>query len=110
MGERLFLITDAVTETNDGPYPHELKGDKYESKGILSGSSLTMMKAVKNCVENCDIPLQEALRMQGVKSVAQTELANLERSGKISVISKADPKVLEITVADNVQTVRVQLE
>ncbi len=63
MGERLFLITDAVTETKDGPYPHELKGDKYESKGILSGSSLTMMKAVKNCVESCDITLQEALRM-----------------------------------------------
>lgn len=63
MGERLFLITDAVTETKDGPYLHELKGDKYESKGILSGSSLTMMKAVKNCVESCDIPLQEALRM-----------------------------------------------
>ena len=63
MGERLFLITDAVTETNDGPYPHELKADKYESNGILSGSALTMIKAVKNCVEQCDISLDEALRM-----------------------------------------------
>ena len=63
MGERLFLITDAVTETKEGPYPHELKGDKYESNGILSGSALTMMKAVKNCAEHCEIPLDEALRM-----------------------------------------------
>lgn len=63
MDERLFLITDAVTETKEGPYPHELSGDKYESNGILSGSALTMMKAVKNCVEHCEIPLDEALRM-----------------------------------------------
>jgi len=63
LGDRLFLITDAVTETNEGPYPHELKGVKYESNGILSGSALTMMKAVKNCVEQCDIPLDETLRM-----------------------------------------------
>ena len=63
MGDRLFLITDAVTETKEGPYPHELKGDKYESNGILSGSALTMIKAVKNCVEQCNIPLDEALRM-----------------------------------------------
>ncbi len=63
MGDRLFLITDAVTETEEGPYPHELKGDKYESNGILSGSALTMMKAVKNCVKHCEISLDEALRM-----------------------------------------------
>jgi N-acetylglucosamine-6-phosphate deacetylase len=63
MGERLFLITDAVTETSEGPYRHVLNGDKYESSGILSGSSLTMLTAVKNCVERCAIPLDEALRM-----------------------------------------------
>ena len=63
MGDRLFLITDAVTPTAEGPYSHVLNGDKYESSGILSGSALTMMKAVKNCVEKCAIPLEEALRM-----------------------------------------------
>lgn len=63
MGERLFLITDAVTETSEGPYPHELNGDKYQSNGILSGSALTMMKAVKNCVDKCNIPIEEALKM-----------------------------------------------
>ena len=63
MKERLFAITDAVTETTDGYYPHHLAGDKYESNGILSGSALTMTKAVKNLVELCNIELSEALRM-----------------------------------------------
>jgi len=63
MKERLFVITDAVTETNTGYYPHHLAGDKYESNGILSGSALTMGKAVKNLVEHCYIDLGEALRM-----------------------------------------------
>lgn len=63
MGERLFLITDAVTETHEGPYQHELRGDKYVANDILSGSALTMMQAVKNCVEKCNISLDEALRM-----------------------------------------------
>lgn len=63
MGERLFIITDAVTETNEGLYPHQLAGDKYESNGILSGSALTMIKAVKNLIEKTNIDLSEALRM-----------------------------------------------
>jgi len=61
--ERLFVITDAVTTTDNGPYPHRPAGDKYESNGILSGSALTMIKAVKNLVEYCDIEMDEAIRM-----------------------------------------------
>ncbi len=63
MKERLFVITDAVTETTEGFYPHKLVGDKYESNEILSGSALTMSKAVKNLVQHCNIELGEALRM-----------------------------------------------
>lgn len=63
MNERLFVITDAVTETTEGHYPHQFAGDKYESNGILSGSALTMAKAVKNLVQHCNIELLEALRM-----------------------------------------------
>ncbi|MBL0274439.1 MAG: hypothetical protein IPQ06_15610 [Chitinophagaceae bacterium] len=29
MKERLFVITDAVTETGEGYYPHKQVGDKY---------------------------------------------------------------------------------
>jgi N-acetylglucosamine-6-phosphate deacetylase len=63
MKERLFVITDAVTETDIGQYPHQRAGDKYESNGILSGSALTMAKAVKKLVDNCRVELGEALRM-----------------------------------------------
>lgn len=64
LGVRLFLITDAVTSTADGLYPHQLQGDRYTMPdGTLSGSSLSMLQAVRNCVEHCDIPIIEAVRM-----------------------------------------------
>lgn len=63
LNERLFIITDAVTETSEGLYPHQLVGDKYEAGNILSGSALTMIKAVRNCVRHAGIDLDEALRM-----------------------------------------------
>ncbi|MDB5121210.1 MAG: N-acetylglucosamine-6-phosphate deacetylase [Sphingobacteriales bacterium] len=62
--EKLFLITDAVTETSEGTYPHVFTGDKYTMPdGTLSGSCLSMLKAVQNCVEQVGISLEEALRM-----------------------------------------------
>lgn len=61
--ERLFVITDAVTETTEGAYPHHLTDDKYESNGILSGSALTMAKSLRNLVNQAGIELDEALRM-----------------------------------------------
>jgi N-acetylglucosamine-6-phosphate deacetylase len=63
MKERLFVITDAVTETTTGPYPHVFAGDKYEAGGILSGSALTMNRAVQRLTAFADIELEEALRM-----------------------------------------------
>ncbi|MCC6286409.1 MAG: N-acetylglucosamine-6-phosphate deacetylase [Chitinophagaceae bacterium] len=64
MGDRLFFITDAVTEASVGGYQHVFKGDRYTlPNGTLSGSALTMMQAVKNAVAFADIPREEALRM-----------------------------------------------
>lgn len=63
MGERLFVITDAVTETTVGPSPHHLEGDRYELNGILSGSSLTMASSLQKLVNNVGIPVDESLRM-----------------------------------------------
>ncbi len=81
MRERLFVITDAVTDTTEGYYPHELKGDKYEASGILSGSALTMAKAVKNLVDNKVTDLGEALRMC---SLYPAQVAGLDKQlGKI---------------------------
>lgn len=63
MKDRLFVITDAVTETDAGYYPHERTGDKYESGGILSGSALTMHAAMKNLVRHVKLETGEAIRM-----------------------------------------------
>lgn len=63
MKERLFVITDAVTETDSGPYQHYRNGDKYEAHGILSGSALTMAQSVRNLVTHAGIEPEEALRM-----------------------------------------------
>ncbi|MFC0773648.1 N-acetylglucosamine-6-phosphate deacetylase [Terrimonas alba] len=63
MRERLFVITDAVTTTDKGGYQHSLAGDKYEAGGILSGSALTMGKAIQNLVTYAGIELSEALKM-----------------------------------------------
>jgi uncharacterized membrane protein YcaP (DUF421 family) len=55
--------------------------------------------------------LDESLRMKGMQALAAVELAQLERSGQISVVKKtAEPNVVEITVAEGVQTVRVKLD
>lgn len=63
IGDRLFVITDAVTETNSGDYQHYLAGDKYEANGILSGSALTTIKALQNLVQHGGIEQSEAIRM-----------------------------------------------
>ena len=63
MGERLFAITDAVTDTTEGHYPHKRVGDKYEASGVLSGSALSMSLAMKNLSRRAGIPLEESLRM-----------------------------------------------
>lgn len=64
MGERLYLITDAVAECLEGDYIYIRENDRYvNAQGTLAGSCLTMIQAVKNCVQQVGIPLDEALRM-----------------------------------------------
>lgn len=64
MGRRLFLITDAVTASDSGQYTHIDKGDHFAlPDGTLSGSALTLLQAVGNCVAHVGIALDEALRM-----------------------------------------------
>jgi len=92
MKERLFAITDAVTETGEGLYLHKMAGDKYESAGILSGSALTMNKAVKNLIDHCGIELDEALRMG---SLYPAKVMRMEKeAGKIKKGYKANIVVM----------------
>jgi N-acetylglucosamine-6-phosphate deacetylase len=83
MQERLFIITDAVTPTSGGEYPHVFKQDRYTMPdGTLSGSALTMMKGVKNLVNHAGLRLEEALRMASLypSQVMHTD----KRYGKIA--------------------------
>lgn len=92
--DRLFLITDAVTECSTGPYQHQLLGDKFVMPdGTLSGSSLTMLQAVKNCVMHCDVLLTDALKMSSqypAKLIGEDGLL-----GKIAKGYQADLLVLD---------------
>jgi len=84
MQDRLFLITDAVTACNIGPYQHQLQGDKFITPdGTLSGSNITMVQAVQNCVNHCDIQLSEALNMASLYPAKVMQLQN--NLGKIEV-------------------------
>jgi N-acetylglucosamine-6-phosphate deacetylase len=93
MGERLFAITDAVTTTTEGFYKHHLAGDKYEADGILSGSALTMHKALQNLVNYCDISVEEAIRMCSLYPAKVLRLDN--HVGKISEGYKASFLVVD---------------
>jgi N-acetylglucosamine-6-phosphate deacetylase len=90
MGDRLFAITDAVTETTEGHYQHYLAGDKYESAGILSGSALTMNKALRNLVSDAGIELERALKMCSSYPARvmglDTELGKIEKGYKSKII------------------------
>lgn len=83
LGERLFFITDAVTETV-GTYTHEFRVNRYTlPDGTLSGSALTMMECVRNGVNKVGISLKESLRMA---SLYPARLAKLE--GEMGSIEK----------------------
>lgn len=87
MGERLFLITDAVTDTTEGAYPHQREGDKYVASGILSGSALTMMQSVKNMIEHVRTDTTEAIKMACIGPAKAARLEN--KIGRIAVGCKA---------------------
>jgi N-acetylglucosamine-6-phosphate deacetylase len=88
MGDRLFCITDAVTTTNVGIYQHQIAGDKYESAGVLSGSSLTQLKSVNNLINEVGIDLGEAVRMCSLYPARVMKRAEI--TGKIAVNENAD--------------------
>jgi N-acetylglucosamine-6-phosphate deacetylase len=89
MKERLFLVSDAVEENMDGIYPdHKRQKDRFTlPDGTLSGSLLTMMKAVRNCIENVGIPADEAFRMA---SAYPAGVMNISDKGRIAPGYKAD--------------------
>lgn len=71
MGERLYLVTDAVSPVGtdmeyfyfEGKKVYYKDGKCFGEDGTLGGSALTMDVGVKNLVKYCDITLEEAIRM-----------------------------------------------
>jgi N-acetylglucosamine-6-phosphate deacetylase len=94
MQDRLFFITDAVSEVAYGEYVHVFKGDRYTlPDGTLSGSALTMLQAVRNGVEKAGFPLPEALRMASLYPA--TVIGQQARWGVIQPGANADLVVLD---------------
>jgi len=88
LGDKLFLITDAVTAATEGTYQHQFTGDRYVMPdGTLSGSCLTMLWAAKNCVEQVGIDLAEAINMA---SLYPAQLAKMPHKGRIAAGCDAD--------------------
>jgi N-acetylglucosamine-6-phosphate deacetylase len=89
MGERLFLITDAVDTSTEGAYRFHREGDHFVNEnGTLAGSALTMPQAVANCVRHAGIALDEALRMA---TLYPARLLGMDGEiGQLSTDSRAD--------------------
>lgn len=90
MGERLFYITDAVTENLAGEYIHEFKGDHFAlPDGTLSGSSLTMLQCVKNGIRHLGLSLEDSLKMAGTiqsKFIRNKKIGVIEPGAEASLV------------------------
>lgn len=99
--EKLFLITDAVTSSSEGIYQHILNNnDRYVMPdGTLSGSALTLMKAMQNCVQHCDISMEEAVNMTTLYPAQVINMSHCK--GQIGVGFDADMCIM----TDNFQPI-----
>jgi N-acetylglucosamine-6-phosphate deacetylase len=89
LDKKLFIITDAVASFTTGVYQHQKKIDHYETpEGILSGSAITLLEGVKNCVNHVGIKPSEAFTMA---SRIPAEVIGVENEiGSISIGRKAN--------------------
>jgi N-acetylglucosamine-6-phosphate deacetylase len=89
LGPRLFLISDATAATTEGPYHFHPQADYFvDAEGTLAGSGLTLLQAVRNCVQYVGISLEESLRMA---SLYPAEVLGLDHClGRIAPGYRAD--------------------
>jgi N-acetylglucosamine-6-phosphate deacetylase len=106
LGDKMFLITDAVTACNYGPYQHVFNHDYYVMPdGTLSGSALTMLSAIKNCVNYVHIDLDEAIRMATTYPANLINIKNHElKNGSVAnlVLLDADLKIQYTIMASQI--------
>ena len=68
---KLFLVSDAMASVNSGKTDFELYGDiiteengrLVNAEGVLAGSAIGMIDAVRNCNTLVGLPFEECLRM-----------------------------------------------
>jgi uncharacterized membrane protein YcaP (DUF421 family) len=81
---------------------------KGEHRTIVRGGRID--EVALRAAHMTDRDLEEALREQGVTDVSQVEEARIERDGTVSVVkAQAQPRVVELDVANGVQRVRLEL-
>ncbi|WP_226675810.1 N-acetylglucosamine-6-phosphate deacetylase [Rossellomorea aquimaris] len=99
--EKMLLVSDCTGYNNlkDGEYSFRGKelvksGDKVTLKnGALAGSAITLDKGIKYVVENCGIPLEDAVYM--ASEAPLHAIGKGRRKGRIEVGYDADLVVLE---------------
>jgi N-acetylglucosamine-6-phosphate deacetylase len=98
--DKLFLVSDAVSPVgSDKPMKFKIGGGEIfcvngkcvNADGVLAGAALDMATAVRNCVNHCKIPLDEALRMA---ALYPAKAIGLQRLGAIKPEFLADFAVL----------------
>ena len=89
---RIALVTDSIRR--QGWDVVARGGAYYTRRGILAGSRLTMMEAVKRMVTACGVPLADAVRMA---SEVPARLVHLASRGTLRVGARADLVVFDRT-------------
>lgn len=81
--DKLFLISDAlfvgekVTEFKWGEFNAFLQDGQYNnSEGNLAGATISLADAVRNTVQQLDIPLQEAIEMATIRPAKAVGMAD----------------------------------
>lgn len=99
--DKLYLVTDSVTPMGTKLTKFMLAGKELSVKdgkcidenNVLGGANLTMNNAIKKCVEECHIPLPQALKMA---SLIPAQVMHLDNTlGKIKPNYRADLVYLE---------------
>lgn len=78
------------------------------SPRVLVERGVILWNEMKRC-HFTEGDLEEALRLEGIETVEDVRIATMERNGRISILRRTLPKVLDVAVAEGVQTVRIEL-
>lgn len=88
---KIILVTDSIAAETDGA---SLKEGVYKLKdGTTAGSALTMIKAVENAVEKCDVGIIDAVNFASLNPARLLGIDN--RTGSIEAGKDADIVVFD---------------